>query len=83
MDSPSAPNKPGRPSKVSADLGRRIASLIVEGNSERAPAEACGLDAASFFNFMHLAKTGDMQYAEFARIITEAKEQRRTWKKPA
>ncbi len=78
MDSPRAP---GRPSKVSPALAKQIALLILEGNPERAAAEACGLDGASFFSYLAQAKAGDPQFAEFARIIESAKEQRRTWRK--
>ena len=84
MDSAVPPTKAvGRPTKVSADLARRIARLIVEGATERAAAEASGLDGASFFAYLHQAKAGDSTFAEFARIIGEAKEQRKTWRKPA
>ncbi len=78
---PGAPTKtPGRPSKASPELARRIALLILEGSTERAAAEACGLDAASFFSY--LAQSQDPQYSDFARIIAEAKDQRRTWRRP-
>ncbi len=78
---PGTPTKtPGRPSKASPELARRIALLILEGNPERQAAEACGLDAASFFSY--LAQSSDPQYADFARIIEEAKSQRKTWRKP-
>ncbi len=76
-------NAPGRPSKVSVALARQIALLILEGSPERAAAEACGLDGASFFNFMARARGGDPEYAEFAGVIASAKEQRRSWRKPA
>lgn len=72
----------GRPSKVSPDLAKRIANLILQGQTERAAAEACGLDGASFFNYLNLAKGGDPAYADFGRIVAEAKEQRKTWRRP-
>ncbi len=86
MDSPNSPpppneKAPGRPSKVSVALARQIALLILEGQSERAAAEACGLDAASFFAYMQQAKAGDPEYSEFAHVISSAKEQRRSWRK--
>ncbi len=72
---------PGRPSKVSVALARQIALLILEGQPERAAAEACGLDGASFFSWLQQAKAGDPQFAEFAHVISSAKEQRRSWRK--
>lgn len=72
---------PGRPTKVSIDIAKRIASLLLQGVSEREAAEASGLDGASFFNYIARAKAGDQMYADFARIIEEAKEQRRTWRR--
>ncbi len=76
-------NPVGRPSKVSPALAKQIALLISEGQPERDAAEACGLDGASFYNYLSRAKAGDPQFAEFARIIEAAKESRRTWRKPA
>ncbi len=73
---------PGRPSKASPELAKRIALLILEGSTERAASEACGLDGASLFSYLAQAKAGDPAYADFARIIAEAKDQRRTWRRP-
>ncbi len=71
----------GRPSKVSPELAKAIARLILEGNTERAAAEACGLDGASFFSYLASAKAGDPQFQEFARTIQDAKDQRQTWRR--
>ena len=81
MDSPT--KNVGRPSKVSPELAKRIASLMLQGISERQAAEASGLDGASFFSYLQQAKAGDPEFAEFARIIDDAKAQRSTWRKPA
>ena len=79
---PTPTKAPGRPSKVSPELAKSIARLIVEGATERAAAEACGLDGASFFSYLAQAKAGDPQFADFARTIQEAKDQRKTWRRP-
>lgn len=79
MDSPT--KTPGRPSKVSPELAKRIAALIMAGNDMRESAEACGLDGASLFNYMAAAKAGDPTFAEFARIIEDAKTRRKTWRR--
>jgi hypothetical protein len=81
MDSPT--KAPGRPTKVSVELAKRIAQLIVSGNSMRESAEASGLDGASLFNYLAWAKAGDPAFQEFARIIEDAKTQRTTWRRHA
>ncbi len=79
MDQP----QQGRPSKVSPELAKRIAALLEQGIPERQAAEASGLDAASFFNYINAGKAGDPAYAEFYAIIEQAKETRKTWRRHA
>ncbi len=74
-------NPVGRPEKVSVEVAKRIANLLLQGITEAAAAEACGIDRASFFNYMNRATAGEPEYQEFGRIIREAKDQRKTWKK--
>lgn len=73
----------GRPSKVSAELGKKIANLLLQGITEKEAAMACGLDPASFFSFMKQGAAGVPEYAQFRQIVEAAKLQRKTWKKPA
>lgn len=75
--------KVGRPTKVSTDLAKRIANLLLQGVTEKQAAEASGLDAASFFDYMKKGASGDPLFLEFRRIVEEAKLQRKTWEKPA
>ncbi len=79
MDLPT--KAPGRPTKVSNDIAKRIASLLLQGVTEKEAAEASGIDSASFFAYLAAGKAGDPQFADFTRIITEAKEQRSTWRR--
>lgn len=54
---------------------------MIEGVTEHEAAEASGLDAASFFSYMKHARAGESEYVDFARIIEDAKMQRKTWRK--